>query len=198
MNKMAKAFLTGAVVVSLLATLGCGGDDKKKEPAKNTTKQTTTTTTKQDKAPEVKKQAVRPVPKSKLYRYGVHLKDEAQLPPMTDEVIAEFEKQAKKVQIAPEDKKKNRNGIWVFKSSPQGPGRQVYTYRWTAELDGHHDSVFENDKGKKVSEQHFAHIDMTLSGKTQKLTSVRLSKYHVTKETGEKGKLEELYKQTFK
>ena len=93
---------------------------------------------------------------------------------------------------------KHRSGIWTVKTAPQRKGAQVYTYRWTAELDGHHDSQFENDKGKKINEQHFAHIDMTTDGKTEKLRSVRVVKYHVTKETGEKGKLEELYKQTFK
>ncbi len=195
MNKVTKGLLAGAMIVSLLATVGCGGDDKKKEAPKPAT---TTTTQKQDKAPEVKQAKVRPVPKSNLYRYAVHLDDVNKLPPMTDEVIAEFEKQAKPIKIAEKDPKKGRNGIWTFNSSPQKKGAQVYTYRWTAELDGHHDSQFENDKGKKINEQHFAHIDMTTDGKTEKLRSVRVIKYHVTKETGEKGKLEEIYKQTFK
>ena len=195
MNKVTKGLLAGAMIVSLLATVGCGGDDKKKEAPKPAT---TTTTQKQDKAPEVKQAKVRPVPKSNLYRYAVHLDDVNKLPPMTDEVIAEFEKQAKPIKIAEKDPKKGRNGIWTFNSSPQKKGAQVYTYRWTAELDGHHDSQFENDKGKKINEQHFAHIEMTTDGKTEKLRSVRVIKYHVTKETGEKGKLEEIYKQTFK
>ena len=195
MNKVTKGLLAGAMIVSLLATVGCGGDDKKKEAPKPAT---TTTTQKQDKAPDVKQAKVRPVPKSNLYRYAVHLDDVNKLPPMTDEVIAEFEKQAKPIKIAEKDPKKGRNGIWTFNSSPQKKGAQVYTYRWTAELDGHHDSQFENDKGKKINEQHFAHIDMTTDGKTEKLRSVRVIKYHVTKETGEKGKLEEIYKQTFK
>ena len=195
MNKVTKGLLAGAMIVSLLATVGCGGDDKKKEAPKPAT---TTTTQKQDKAPEVKQAKVRPVPKSNLYRYAVHLDDVNKLPPMTDEVIAEFEKQAKPIKIAEKDPKKGRNGIWTFNSSPQKKGAQVYTYRWTAELDGHHDSQFENDHGKKINEQHFAHIDMTTDGKTEKLRSVRVIKYHVTKETGEKGKLEEIYKQTFK
>ncbi|GEM_PF-2877919 len=196
MKKAMKGLMAGSLIVALLATMGCGGDDKKKAPAPNN--ETKQTATKQDKAPEVKKEVVRPVPKSKLYRYALHLNDVEKLPPMTDEIIAEFEKHAKTIQIAPEDKKKGRNGIWTFNSSPQKKGAQVYTYRWTAELAGHHDSEFTNDKGKKINEQHFAHIEMTADGKTEKLRSVRVIKYHVTKETGEKGKLEELYKQTFK
>jgi glucose/arabinose dehydrogenase len=196
MKKAMKGLMAGSLIVALLATMGCGGDDKKKAPApKNETKQTAT---KQDKAPEVKKEVVRPVPKSKLYRYALHLNDVEKLPPMTDEIIAEFEKHAKTIKNAPEDKKKGRNGIWTFNSSPQKKGAQVYTYRWTAELDGHHDSEFTNDKGKKINEQHFAHIEMSADGKTEKLRNVRVIKYHVTKETGEKGKLEEIYKQTFK
>ena len=196
MKKAMKGLMAGSLIVALLATMGCGGDDKKKAPApKNETKQTAT---KQDKAPEVKKEVVRPVPKSKLYRYALHLNDVEKLPPMTDEIIAEFEKHAKTIKIAPEDKKKGRNGIWTFNSSPQKKGAQVYTYRWTAELDGHHDSEFTNDKGKKINEQHFAHIEMSADGKTEKLRNVRVIKYHVTKETGEKGKLEEIHKQTFK
>ena len=175
MNKITKGLLAGAVVVSLFATMGCGGGDKKKDDPKPAT----TTTQKQDKAPEVKQTKVKPVPKSSMYRY-------------------EFEKQAKPIKIAEKDPKKHRAGIWTFNSAPQRKGAQVYTYRWTAELDGHHDSQFENDKGKKINEQHFAHIEMTTDGKTEKLRSVRVVKYHVTKETGEKGKLEELYKQTYK
>ncbi len=195
MNKITKGLLAGAVVVSLFATMGCGGGDKKKEDPKPAT---TTTTQKQDKAPEVKQAKVKPVPKSSMYRYALHLDDVNKLPPMTDEVVKEFEKQAKPIKIAEKDPKKHRAGIWTFNSAPQRKGAQVYTYRWTAELDGHHDSQFENDKGKKINEQHFAHIEMTTDGKTEKLRSVRVVKYHVTKETGEKGKLEELYKQTFK
>ena len=195
MNKITKGLLAGAVVVSLFATMGCGGGDKKKEDPKPAT---TTTTQKQDKAPEAKPAKVKPVPKSSMYRYALHLDDVNKLPPMTDEVIKEFEKQAKPIKIAEKDPKKHRAGIWTFNSAPQRKGAQVYTYRWTAELDGHHDSQFENDKGKKINEQHFAHIDMTTDGKTEKLRSVRVVKYHVTKETGEKGKLEELYKQTYK
>lgn len=189
MKKAMKGLMAGSLIVALLATMGCGGDDKKKAPAPTPQKQT---------EQPVKKEVVRPVPKSKLYRYALHLNDVEKLPPMTDEIIAEFEKHAKTIQIAPEDKKKGRNGIWTFNSSPQKKGAQVYTYRWTAELAGHHDSEFTNDKGKKINEQHFAHIEMTADGKTEKLRSVSVTKYHVTKETGEKGKLEELYKQTFK
>ena len=194
MNKITKGLLAGAMIVSLLATLGCGGDKKKEDPKPATT----TTTQKQDKTPEVKQAKVKPVPKSSLYRYALHLDDVNKLPPMTDEVIKEFEKQAKPIKIAEKDPKKHRAGIWTFNSAPQRKGAQVYTYRWTAELDGHHDSEFTNDKGKKINEQHFAHIEMTTDGKTEKLRSVRVVKYHVTKETGEKGKLEELYKQTYK
>ena len=158
MNKITKGLLAGAVVVSLFATMGCGGGDKKKEDPKPAT----TTTQKQDKAPEVKQAKVKPVPKSSMYRYALHLDDVNKLPPMTDEVIKEFEKQAKPIKIAEKDPKKHRAGIWTFNSAPQRKGAQVYTYRW------------------------------------EKLRSVRVVKYHVTKETGEKGKLEELYKQTFK
>ena len=196
MNKALKGLLAGTMAAALLVTVGCGGGDKKKDPAPSTNQ--TTTTQKQDKAPEVKQTKVKPVPKSSMYRYALHLDDVNKLPPMTDEVIKEFEKQAKPIKIAEKDPKKHRAGIWTFNSAPQRKGAQVYTYRWTAELDGHHDSQFENDKGKKINEQHFAHIEMTTDGKTEKLRSVRVVKYHVTKETGEKGKLEELHKQTFK
>ena len=37
MNKVAKGFLAGAMIVSLLATVGCGGGDKKKEDPKPAT-----------------------------------------------------------------------------------------------------------------------------------------------------------------
>ena len=41
MNKFTKGLLAGAMIVSLLATLGCGGGDKKKEDPKPTTTTTT-------------------------------------------------------------------------------------------------------------------------------------------------------------
>ena len=47
MNKITKGLLASAVVVSLFATMGCGGGDKKKEEPKPAT---TTTTQKQDNA----------------------------------------------------------------------------------------------------------------------------------------------------
>ena len=81
MNKITKGLLAGAVVVSLFATMGCGGGDKKKEDPKPAP----TTTQKQDKAPEVKQTKVKPVPKSSMYRYALHLDDVNKLPPMTDE-----------------------------------------------------------------------------------------------------------------
>ena len=124
MNKITKGLLAGAVVVSLFATMGCGGGDKKKEEPKPAT---TTTTQKQDKAPEVKQAKVKPVPKSSMYRYALHLDDVNKLPPMTDEVIKEFEKQAKPIKIAEKDPKKHRAGIWTFNSAPQRKGAQVYT-----------------------------------------------------------------------
>ncbi len=37
MNKITKGLLAGAVVVSLFATMGCGGGDKKKEDPKPAT-----------------------------------------------------------------------------------------------------------------------------------------------------------------
>ena len=110
MNKITKGLLAGAVVVSLFATMGCGGGDKKKEDPKPAT----TTTQKQDKAPEVKQAKVKPVPKSSMYRYALHLDDVNKLPPMTDEVIKEFEKQAKPIKIAEKDPKKHRGGIWFI------------------------------------------------------------------------------------
>lgn len=115
MNKITKGLLAGAVVVSLFATMGCGGGDKKKEDPKPAT----TTTQKQDKAPEVKQTKVKPVPKSSMYRYALHLDDVNKLPPMTDEVIKEFEKQAKPIKIAEKDPKKHRSGTWTFNSAPQ-------------------------------------------------------------------------------
>lgn len=195
MNKVTKGLLAGAMIVSLLATVGCGGDDKKKEAPKPAT---TTTTQKQDKAPEVKKAKVKPVPKSSLYRYAVHLDDVEKLPPMTDEVIKTFEKYAKEAKLAPQDAKTGTEGIFVFNSSPVSKGAQIYTYRWSGKRPGHHASKFKNDKGKEINEQHWTHIDMTADAKTQKLRSVRVVEYDVTAATGEKGKLTEIHKETFK
>lgn len=196
MNKALKGLLAGTMAAALLVTVGCGGGDKKKDPAPSTNQ--TTTTQKQDKAPEVKKAKVKPVPKSSLYRYAVHLDDVEKLPPMTDEVIKTFEKYAKEAKLAPQDAKTGTEGIFVFNSSPVSTGAQIYTYRWSGKRPGHHASKFKNDKGKEINEQHWTHIDMTADAKTQKLRSVRVVEYDVTAATGEKGKLTEIHKETFK
>ena len=196
MNKVLKGLLAGTMAAALLVTVGCGGDDKKKDPAPSTKQ--TTTAQKQDKAPEVKKAKVKPVPKSSLYRYGVHLDDEEKVPPMTDEIIKTFEKYAKEAKLAPQDAKTGTEGIFVFNSSPVSKGAQIYTYRWSGKRPGHHASKFKNDKGKEINEQHWTHIDMTADAKTKKLRSVRVAEYDVTAATGEKGKLTEIHKETFK
>ncbi|MBR4908901.1 MAG: hypothetical protein IKZ43_07825 [Acidaminococcaceae bacterium] len=197
MNKALKGLLAGMMAAALLVTVGCGGGDKKKDPAPAPSTKQTTTTQKQDKAPEVKKK-VKPVPKSTLYKYALHLDDVEKLPPMTDEVIKTFEKYAKEAKLAPQDAKTGTEGIFVFNSSPVSKGAQVYTYRWSGKRPGHHASKFKNDKGKEINEQHWTHIDMTADAKTQKLRSVRVVEYDVTAATGEKGKLTEIHKETFK
>ena len=192
MKKIIKIAVVVASVLAVLALTGCGGDDKKKkeEPPKPPT---VTTEKKEEPKAEAK---VKPVPKSPLYQYAVHVDDEKKVPPMTPEIIAEFEKQAKPVKIAAKDMKKGRHGTWVF-SSTKTPDAQINTYRWTAELDGHHDSQFENSKGKKINEQHFCHIDIATNAKDNKIRTVKVMKYHVTKDTGEKGKTEELYNKNY-
>ena len=128
---------------------GCG-DDKK--PAEKPAAKPAATA---KPAPAAK---VKPVPKSPLYRYAVHLDDESKVMPMTPEVIAEFEKQAKKFQLPPADKKAGIEGIWIFASN-MTKGAQFNWYRWSAKLDKHHASKWE-ENGKKVDEQHYAHIDI--------------------------------------
>ena len=148
--------------------------------------------------PEVKKQVEKPVPKSSLYKYAVHLNDVEKLPPMTDEVIKTFEKYAKEAKLAPQDPKTGTEGIFVFNTAPQKKGAQVYTYRFSGKRPGHHASKFKNEKGKEINEQHWTHIDMTADGKTEKLRNVRVIEYDVTEATGEKGKLTEIHKEVFK
>ena len=188
MGKMKTLALVLGILASF-AVLGCGGGDKK--PAEKPATKTEAPVEKKEEAKPVAK--VKPTPKSPLYKYALHVDDEKKVPPMTDEIIAEFEKHAKSIKIAAKDDKKGRHGIWTF-SSTKTPGAQVNTYRWTAELDGHHDSVFTNDKGKKINEQHYCHIDIATNAADNKIKSVRVHKYHVTKDIGEKGKSEEIYK----
>ena len=192
MKKFVKIVAVVVGVLAVLAMAGCGGDDKKKkeEPPKPPV-----ATTEKKEEPKVEKK-VKPVAKSPLYQYALHVDDEKKVPPMTPEIIAEFEKQAKPIKIAPKDAGKGRHGIWVF-SSTKTPGAQVNTYRWTAELDGHHDTQFKNDKGKLINEQHYCHIDMTTNAKDNKLRTVKVHKYHVTKDIGEKGKSEEIYSKNY-
>ena len=151
-------------------------------------------------AEAVEKKVVKPVAKSPLYEYAIHLDDEADLPPMTDEVIKAFEKCAKKVKIASKDPSKDCRGIWIFNSSPQSrdSSAQIWTYEFIAEMPGHHATTFENSKGKKTNEQHIAHIEMTADKKTDKLRNVRLYVYDLTKEMDTKGNTTEIFKESFK
>lgn len=177
MNKFAKLLVVSGMVAAMAFVAGCG-DEKKPEPAKKPA-----TTTAQKPAPKAK---VKPVPKSPLYRYAVHLDDESAVMPMTPEIIAEFEKQAKKFQLPPADKKAGIEGIWVFGSN-MSKGAQINWYRWSAKMDKHHATKWE-ENGKKVDEQHYVHIDITTTAKDNKITAVKVIKYDVTPQTTAKGK----------
>ena len=168
-RKFLKRLVAGAVVISLFATAGCSEDENKKDspPAtKTTTTQHTNTTV---PAPKI----VKPVPKSSLYEYALHLNDENKIPPMTDEVIAEFEKHAKGVKLAPKDTKAGTPGKFVFNERVQQKGASFYSYRFSGKLPGHHASTF-TENGKTYDEQHYYHIDMRVDGKTEKLTFVNV------------------------
>lgn len=203
---MKKSLRNAALVLGILASLaamGCGGDEPQKPAEKPAEKPKQEVKIGKEANKEAGKEEkdtkvaikVKPVPKSPMYIYALHLDDEKKLPPMTDEVIKEFEKQAKDVKFAPKDVAKGCKGIWVFNSS-RTPGAQIHTYRWTAEMPGHHNSTFTNDKGKTINEQHFCHIDMTVDAETNKIKNVRKTLYDVTKETGEIGKRTELVNET--
>lgn len=183
MNKLGKFLVLGGMVATLAFAAGCG-DDKK--PAANPAPAKPAATAK----PAAK---VKPVPKSPLYRYAVHLDDESKVMPMTPEIIAEFEKQAKKIQLPPADKKAGIEGIWIFASN-MTKGAQVNWYRWSAKLDKHHASKWE-ENGKKVDEQHYAHIDIRTNAKDNKITFVKLIKYDVTQQTTGKGKTTVLFEE---
>ena len=207
---MKKSFFSVALSLAIASSLFISGctDSKENNPepkndvsATNEQAEETDITEVTETEPvEEEKQAVKPVAKSPLYEYAVHLDDEAELPPMTDEVIKAFEKCAKQVKIAPKDMSKGCHGVWVFNSSPQSrdSSAQIWLYHFVAEMPGHHATSFDNSKGKKTDEQHYAHIEMTADKKTDKLRNVRLYTYDLTKEMDTKGKTTELFKESFK
>ena len=108
---------TLALVLGILASfavLGCGGGDKK--PAEKPATKTEAPVEKKEEAKPVAK--VKPTPKSPLYKYALHVDDEKKVPPMTDEIIAEFEKHAKPIKIAAKDDKKGQTFFAIFLPIP--------------------------------------------------------------------------------
>ncbi|MBQ7528803.1 hypothetical protein IJT10_02720 [bacterium] len=211
---MKKNFFNVALALSIASSLFISGctENKDKTPETQTAVETQTEQVKEEvkteaneteaveEEKEVVKEVVKPVAKSSLYKYALHLDDEAKLPPMTDEVIKKFEECAKKVKIAPEDMSKDCHGIWIFNSPPQSrdSSGQIWMYNFVAEMPGHHATSFENSKGKKTNEQHYAHIEMTADKKTDKLRSVRVYTYELTKEMDTKGNTTEVFRESFK
>ena len=84
------------------------------------------------------------------------------------------------------DKKAGIEGIWVFGSN-MSKGAAINWYRWSAKMDKHHATRWE-ENGKKVDEQHYIHIDITTTTKDNKITAVKVIKYDVTPQTTAKGK----------
>jgi len=195
MNKFLKA--TGLALMlagSMTMLVGCG-DNK---PAPKSSSVASSSAKSQAQAKPEQKAAEKPVPTSKLYRFGVHIKDKNQIPTITPEVTAEFEKAAANFDLPAKDAKHQIEGIWVYKASPISKGAQIFTHWWTLNLDGHHATKFEytDDKGKtrKLDEQHIGHIEITVDVKTNKMKEVRVYRYDLT-EDNPKGAKTEISKQ---
>ncbi len=193
MNKCIKA--TGLALLlagSMTMFAGCG-DNK---PAANNS--SSKPQVKQEQTAQAPKK--KPVPTSKLYRFGVHIDDEKLIPTITPEVTAEFEKAAANFDLPAKNPKQQIEGIWVYKSSPLSKGAQIFTHWWTLHLDGHHASKFEytDNKGKtrKAEEQHIGHIKITVDVKTNKIREVHVSRYDLT-EDNPKGASTEISRQKF-
>ena len=193
MNKLMKA--TGfALLLAGSATMFAGCGDNKPAP-NNSSKSQVVSQDKKQQAPKKK-----PVPTSKLYRFGSHIDDEKLIPQITPEVTAEFEKCAANFDLPEKDAKHQIEGIWVYKASPLSKGAQIFTHWWTLHLDGHHASKFEytDNKGKtrKADEQHIAHIQITVDVKTNKMKNARVYRYDLT-EDNPKGTTTEIFKEAF-
>ncbi len=191
MDRVFQKLLAGAAVAALLFTAGCG--DKKTDTADRGTKPAVTEQ-KEAKQEAVKKEAVRPVPKSPLYEYALFLDDVDKVPPMTDEILGEFKRQAQGVPLAPKDEKLGTEGKFVFNSAV-AKGADIYTYQFVGKLPGHHARSFIVD-GKTVEEQHSYHITMTADAKTRKMDSVRVYQYDVSPESP-KGQIKNIYEKKF-
>ena len=122
-----------------------------------------------------------PIPKSSLYKYSSYLDRSWKIPPMTDEIVKTFEREAKNIKIAePNEKRKNR-GYWDFVSFLKEDAEEN-EYLWLAELDGHLEKSFINERGEKTWEMHLARILLKTDKKTNKIKSMRVSEFHYTKE----------------
>lgn len=193
MNKFIKA-TSFALLLAGSATLLAGCGDNKPAPASPKPQQTAQQQNKQQ-APKKK-----PVPTSKLYRFGVHIDDEKAIPQITPEITAKFEKYASNFDLPEKDTKHQIEGIWVYKASPLSKGAQIFSHWWTLNLSGHHATKFEytDKKGKtrKGEEQHIAHIQITVDVKSNKMKSARVYRYDLTEENPQ-GTTTEIVKETF-
>jgi len=198
MNKLLKTAGFALLLAGSVTLLGGCGDSK---PASSGSKSVAASSSKQEAKQDKKDQkaAEKPVPTSKLYRFGVHIKDKNQIPTITPEVTAEFEKAAANFDIPAKDTKHQIEGLWVYKASPISKNAQIFSHWWTLELEGHHATKFEyEDKGKvkKGQEQHIGHVEITVDVKTNKIKEVRVYRFDLT-EDNPKGTKTEISKQKF-
>ena len=191
MNKILKAAGMSLLLAGSIVLLDCGGSDK---PAAANASTSAAVGSASQQAP-----AEKPIPTSKLYRFGVHIKDKSQIPAITPEVTAEFEKAAANFALPARDLKHGIEGIWVYKASPMSKSAQFHTHWWTLNLEGHHATRFEyDDKGKlkQADEQHIGHIQITVDAKTNQMKSVSVYRFDLTKDNPQ-GTRTEISRQKF-
>lgn len=196
MNKILKLALATSISTMILITAGCG-DDKKPEPAKPAQKPAATATkpdANKSKFANLLKTANNPTPENKnpnapkplspLYVYRPMVKGPEDIYPITPQVLAAFEKEAKKFKLG-EGKK------WVYsvnvskRTDVKKPN--PYGQVWIGVLPGHHAKTFTH-QGKEYIEEHLAYISMRVNTDTEEIRVIESFRTDVDATTGPSGK----------
>lgn len=133
----------------------------------------------------------KPVVSSIPYKYMETLRKH-EIPPMTPQIIAVFEEQAKKIPLAEKNEEKHRRGVWML-AVPLMDNSHERKYRFVGDLDRHRETKFVTETGKEYIETHLCYIDIVTNAHNHQVKRVSVMKIHVSKETGPFGIRENIY-----
>ena len=142
------------------------------------------------KAEAEDKAKVKPVPIDKCYIYDSSVDDARNLPPIHNDVIELFKEIIwnKDIVVLGKSELYDSPGIWRVKVSPNKKGAEYYVLRFFNELPYHHREEFYDVYSIKRKNERLICIDITVEGKTGKITGYHIQRFELDKDTGIDGK----------